>query len=801
MFSSRRGRRGRFAPLPLLLIFLVLLAGAVGIGGWRWLSTSLPQTEGEIKVLGLSQPVTIARDANGIPTIRAQSEPDAYFALGYAHAQDRLWQMDLQRRIASGRLSEIAGKAGLANDRFFRVLGLEARVKSSYELLSDATKQALAAYAAGVNARIAAFDFWRQPPLEFILAGVRPKPWQPTDSLLWPRVMALQLAGNWRDELLNLKLIQRLGPERARQLAPMHLSGIDGLSALTTLPLLAALPPMAAPHLASNVWAVGSEHSTTGAPLLANDPHLNFQTPIQWYLARLEAPGMTVQGGTVPGIPFVLLGQNRHLAWGFTSADADSMDLFVESLGDQDGQTYQTASGNQPFIRRSEIIAVKGEPDQRLEVRETVHGPVISDVLSSKEAPKGILLALAATALNPADKTPDAMHRMSQAGDVKSFLNALADFQAPSQYVAYAGADGQIGLRQVGLVPLRQGTASPDLPRAGADDNNGWKGFVPPDQLPALHNPAPGLVANANNRLAADDYPYHLASNWPDSLRALRLQDLLTAKPQHGPDDMGAYQMDSLSMAFVSLKPFLMTTELANPSARKIVAILRDWDGSMARDLIEPTLFSAWAEEIQRALFADDLRKLPEDHEDQPSPFDAWSTGLKPQVIEMALSEEGRWCDDESTKDRQESCQDILARALEEALRRLRREMGADMTQWRWGSAHKAKFPHGILERLPVKENWVAPSIETDGDGSSLNRGTFSFGSFRHVHGAGLRAVYDIGNLNLSRFMIATGQSGNPFSRHYDDLLDDWREGRYLHLTEGKEERNELVLWPVQSGK
>lgn len=797
MFSSRRGRRGRFAPLPLLLIFLTLLAGTAGIGGWLWLQTSLPATEGEIKILGLAQPVTIARDVNGIPTIRAQNEADAYFALGYAHAQDRLWQMDLQRRIASGRLSEIAGRAGLGNDRFFRVLGFEARAKSSYELLDEATKQVLTAYAAGVNAKIADFDFWRQPPLEFILAGIRPKPWQPTDSLLWPRVMALQLAGNWRDELLNLKLIQRLGPERARQLSPMRVANIDGLSALSATPLLAALPAAAEPHLASNVWAVSGEHSTTGAPLLANDPHLNFQAPIQWYLARLEAPGISLQGGTVPGIPFVLLGQNQNLAWGFTSANADSMDLFVESLGDPDGQSYQTADGNQPFIRRTEIIAVKGEPDQRLEVRETVHGPVISDVLNPKEAPKGILLALAATALNPVDKTPGAMHRMSLAGDVKSFQKALADFQAPSQYVAYASADGQIGLQQVGLVPLRRGTASPDLPRAGADDANGWKGFIPPDLLPALHNLAEGLAANANNRLAPDDYPHHLASNWPEPLRALRIQDLLTAKPQHGPDDMGAYQMDSLSMAFVSLKPFLMTAEPVNPSARKIVAILRDWDGSMARDLIEPTLFSAWAEEIQRALFADDLRRLPEDPEDQPSPFDAWSTELKPQAIEMALSEEGRWCDDESTKDKQESCQDILARALEEALRRLRREMGADMTQWRWGSVHKAKFPHGILERLPVRESWVAPSIETDGDGSSLNRGSFSFGSFKHVHGAGLRAVYDVKNPDQSRFMIATGQSGNPFSPHYSDLLDDWREGRYLHMA-SKDKQNELVLWPVQ---
>lgn len=802
MLLSRRGRRGRLSPLPLLLILLFLLCLGFLIGSWRWIHTSLPVVQGETKLLGLLQPVTIVRDANGVPYIRAENDTDAYFALGFAHAQDRLWQMDLQRRVAAGRLAEIAGRGALANDRFFRTLGLQQRVESSFEQLDEPTKQALTAYAAGINALIAGFDFWRQPPLEFLLAGVRPKPWRPSDALLWPRVMAFQLAGNWREELLNLKLVQRLGAKRTKDLVDMEVP-LDGQAALfqdAWAGMLLAAPEAAMPRLASNVWAVDKERSSTGAPLLANDPHLNFQAPIMWYLASLETPKLTVKGATVPGSPFVILGQNKRLAWGMTSVHADSMDLFIEAVDPANPLNYLAPDGSHPFTVREEIISVKGEPDIRLKVRETRHGPVVSDVLGPKETPKGFLLSLAATALNPADKTAEAMRKMASASDLTSFRQALASFQAPAQHVAFADGDGQIGLQMVGLVPLRAGTASPDLPRAGADGAADWKGFIPAHDMPSRLNPPEGFLLNANDRMAPDGYPHHIASNWPDELRALRLNDLLTQKPQHGPDDMTAYQMDSLSMAFILLKPYLMTAEPESALGRRVVEMLRDWDGSMARDLIEPTLFSAWAEELQRALFADELRRLPSEPEDLPSLFDAWSTGLKPKALEMALSGDENWCDDESTKDQRESCTLILSRALDEALRRLKRDFGADMKQWRWGNAHRAKFPHGLLERLPVPENWVAPSIETDGDGSSLNRGSFAFGNFRHVHGAGLRTVYDLKNPEASRFMMAVGQSGNPLSVHYDDMLERWREGRYLLLDE-RNKAAELVLWPLQPAK
>lgn len=799
MLQSRRGRRTGLRLLPFLATLLSLLTLGLGVGGWKWLNTSLPQTEGETKVLGLMQPVTIARDKFGVPFISAQSEQDAYFALGYAHAQDRLWQMELQRRIASGNLSEIAGRAGLANDRFFRTLGLQSRVDSSFEQLDERTKQDLSAYVAGVNALIAGFDFWRQPPIEFLLAGIRPKPWRPSDALLWPRVMALQLAGNWRDEILNLKLLQRLGPKRAQELTGMRPDSEE----LTALPpafeMLAALPPAAMPRLASNVWAVNGDRSATGAPLLANDPHLGFQAPIPWYLASLETPELSVKGATLPGSPFVLLGQNKQVAWGMTSVHGDTMDLFVETIDAADATRYMTPDGPVAFLQREEIISVKGEADVRLKVRETRHGPIISDALTPKESPKGVLLALAATALNPHDKTADAMRGMSLADNAASFRQALSSFQAPAQYVAYAAADGRIALQMAGLVPLRHGDASPDLPRRGEDGRSDWRGFVPFLELPSRVDPEEGYVLNANESMAAEGYPHHLNSGGPDGLRAERLTELLNQKTKHGPDDMNAYQMDNLSMAFVALKPYLQNAKPNSAEAGRIVAMLGNWDGSMARDLVEPTLFSAWAEELQRALFLDDLRKQPQEPEDQPSPFDAWSASLKPTAILMALEEGGRWCDDESTADKQESCDDILARSLDEALRRLKRELGGNMKQWRWGNVHRAKFSHGLLERLPVPESWVAPVMETDGDGSSLNRGSFAFGNFKHVHGAGLRAIYDLKSPEQSRFVIACGQSGNPLSAHYDDQLDRWRDGDYLRL-DGREKAGEIVLWPLQGG-
>ncbi|MBF0267112.1 MAG: penicillin acylase family protein [Alphaproteobacteria bacterium] len=798
MFPSRRGRRGRIALPPLLLILLTLLTLGVVFGGWQWLKTSLPMTEGDVKTLGLSQPATIARDRHGVPFIQAQTEADAYFALGYAHAQDRLWQMDLQRRIASGRLSEIAGKAGLSNDRFFRVLGLESKVESSFAALDEPVRQILLSYAAGVNAWIAGLDFNRQPPLEFLLAGIHPKPWRPSDSLLWPRVMALQLAGNWREELLSLNLIQQLGFERANDLTPMSAPSLQPVASLSASRLLAGLPPLSTPQLASNAWVLAGNRTSSGKPLLANDPHLNFQAPILWYLASLEAPGLSVKGGTVPGSPFVFLGQNKHVAWGLTSSHTDTMDLFVERPDtDGDKSRYMTPDGPAPYSVRREIISIKGEADMPFDIRETRHGPVISDVLSEREAPSDAIFSLAGTFLNPADKTPEALRKMSLAQNSVDFLQALALFQAPAQYVAYAADDGNIGLVQTGLVPLRAGNASPDMPRPGSDGSADWKGFIPANALPALHNPADGALSNANNRLAPEDYPHHLASNWPDNLRAGRISELLAAKTQHGPDDMSAYQMDSLSAAFLLLKPHLLTVSPPGLDGKKALGMVADWDGSMARDLPEPLIFAAWAEEIQRGLFADELRTADKKEPDRL--FNAWSHALKPQLIAKTLSDNNVWCDNVATKDQTEDCQEIVTRALEEALRRLSRDFGADMAKWKWGTAHRAKFPHGILERLPLPESWIAPSIETDGDGSSLNRGTYAFGNFRHVHGAGLRAVYDLHDPANSRFIIASGQSGNPLSRHYDDLLKMWREGSYLKL-DGRGKAEELVLWPAPVG-
>ncbi|MBF0355478.1 MAG: penicillin acylase family protein [Alphaproteobacteria bacterium] len=772
--------------MPVLFVLLVLFLLALAGGGWRWLKTSLPETAGETKALGLTQPVTIARNNHGIPFIRAQSERDAYFALGYAHAQDRLWQMDMQRRIASGRLSEIAGKAGLGNDRFFRVLGLERQVESSMAGLDEATSQILIAYAAGINAWIGQL---RLLPPEFLLAGVAPRPWRPSDSLLWGRVMALQLAGNWRDELLNLSLIERLGVEKAGQLSAMLNAPAPEKTAaiLEAQQLLAALPPESQASQASNAWVVSGARSSTGAPLLANDPHLSFRAPILWYLASLEAPGISIQGATVPGMPFVLLGQNNHLAWGLTSVNGDTMDLFVETPDPQDKLRYLTPGGSEAFTTRRETIAVKGESDVVLVVRESRHGPIVSDILGAREAPAGTILALASTALNASDTTAAAFRRMSQAVDAASFRSALESIQAPPQHVMYATKDGTIGYQMTGHIPLRPGKASPDLPRPGADGTADWNGFVPFGDMPHQINPENGVLLNANNRPVGPDYPHHLASAWPEPLRAERLKDLLEAKPLHGPDDMNAYQMDSLSMAFMRLKPLLMTADPASDQGRKVIALLKDWDGSMARDLGEPLLFSAWAEELQRILFAGRLGPL----------FDSWSNAIKPLVIEMALQENAGWCDDDNTKDKTESCPETITRALDEALRRLGRDFGQDMSRWRWKDAHKAKFQHGILERLPIPEEWVAPSIDTDGDGFSLNRGSFSFGSFRHFHGAGLRAVFDLKTPSASRYIIATGQSGNPFSPHYADLIGMWRDGQSLKLdAEGK--MNELILWPAQ---
>ena len=593
-----------------VVLAIVLLVIGVGSGG-LWLRSSLPVTEGTLALPGLEKPVRIGRDAHGIPTIRAASEHDADFALGFLHAQDRLFAMDMMRRYGAGRLSEVFGARTVPIDRTMRTLGLYRAATAQLAGSPPAVRGALDAYAAGVNAFLATRK-GALPP-EYYLLRTRPEPWQPADSLVWGKIMDLQLTGNFRGELLRARLLTRLSADDLAVLYPPYPKtapvGLDGAHARLDPRMLdrldAALPPGIGPQAASNNWVVDGAHSQSGKPLLANDPHLDFAAPGVWYLVRVETPDAKLAGVTAPGTPFLIIGHNERIAWGYTTTGGDVEDLFIERPDPADPTRYLTPDGPRAFATREERIAVRGEAPVTLTVRETRHGPVISDLANYTVGED--VLALETTWLGGDDGTPQALWAMSRAHDWTEFRTALESWVAPQQNIVYADIDGNIGFAAPARIPIR---AAGDgwLPSPGWSGEHDWVGTVAFDALPSAFNPPAGRIVTANNKIVPDDYPVFLARDWEAPFRAERIGALLDATPRQSPDASAAIQADDLSLAAKSLLPLMLTIAPKDDDARAAIARLQRWDGHMDRDKAEPLLFIAWLRELNRVLLRGEAR-------------------------------------------------------------------------------------------------------------------------------------------------------------------------------------------------
>lgn len=765
--------------------FFAAAAVAVGLG-YLFLRGSLPQINGSIALSGLQQPVKIVRDEHGVPTIRAQSEGDAFFALGFVHAQDRLWQMDVMRRTGQGRLSEVVGTQGLRIDRFMRTLGIYRLAQAEIANLDRKTLDVLESYAAGVNAYIQSHPgAW---PLEYYLLRTAPEPWTTVDSLVWGRLMALRLSTNYRDELVRARLLKYLTPDQIQDLWPGYPAGPsssaldpEAKTALAAVPwdaLSESLPPRPQQASASNNWVVSGEHSASGKPVLANDPHLSLDAPDIWYLARIETPDLVLAGATVAGVPFLVLGHNGNVAWGFSSSEVDAQDLFIERVVDRNPGRYVTSDGTGAFTTRREVIKVRGGGDVEMTVRETRHGPVISDVVTGADEvpvpPTGeYVIALADAGLRPDDHTADALYLINRAKNADDVARALAKFETPPQNVIFADRDGAIGLYSVGRVPLRKGPV-PFFPVPGWTDDYDWDGVIPFAELPRSRNPKPGVLVAANNRLVGDNYPYPLAASWPPPWRAKRVFELLDDLMPLSPAESAAMQLDTVSLAARSLLPRLLAVRAQNSQAEAAYDLLSRWDGDMRRDRPEPLIYSAWLLELGNQIVG---RKLG-DVTDAPRISE-------PLVIQHLITEKPAWCDDPATVTI-ETCDDAVAASLNRALSRLSSALGDDMTQWKWGDMHKARFRNSILGTVPLLEHFADQEIPTPGDDSTINRGTYAGAGldnpFIHRHGPVLRAVYDMADLDSALFMIAPGQSGNLLSPQYHEFTQAWRDGQYLLL-------------------
>ncbi|RMF13991.1 MAG: penicillin acylase family protein [Alphaproteobacteria bacterium] len=776
-----------------ILTGVTVLAGLfvlVAIAAYAYLRTGLPQTDGTIRLsdVRLDGPIEIRRDDHGIPHIIAKSDSDAFFALGFVHAQDRLWQLEMNRRIASGRLAEILGRKALPTDIFLRTLSTYDRARAAWAHLDPETRNMLKAYADGINAWIAHHrGAW---PPEFLLAGVTPELWTPIDTIGWLKMMDLDLGGNYRRELARLDLLAILSPTQVQQFFPPYPGEkplplpdpkklYDGL-VLADLGIAPGAEP-AETGLGSNNWVVSGSRTKSGLPLLANDPHLRLNTPSLWYLAAIRVGEREVVGASMPGVPFVILGRNRDIAWGFTNTGPDVQDLYLERI-EADGRSYLTPEGPAAMVMRSEKIAVKNGQPVTITVRETRHGPVISDAIPqlAQRLPKGTALALRWTALADDDTGTRAGLQVTKARNFEEFTKALQAFIAPEQNIVYADRAGHIGYYAPARVPIR-GPANDThglLPAPGWKPGYDWQGFIAYDELPRRYDPPEGLVVTANQKIIRDDYPHYLTSEWALPYRADRIRALLEATPRHDTDSFGRIQMDVRSTVADDLLPLFLDHLGDEPGHGEIVAAMRAWDREMVTGRAEPLIFTAWHRHVARRIYADELGKRFERY-----------YGAKPRFLHLVLSNApggyARWCDDVRTKDRVEDCDAVVREGFRDALEELAATNGKDWKKWQWGAKHKVVQEHRPFSAVA----WLAPFFETKGPTPG---GTYTVNvapplfkgahPYRHVHGPSYRAIYDLADPSRSRFVIPTGQSGHPLSRHYRDLFDLWREGRYLEV-------------------
>lgn len=795
--------RGRLRTILIGLAALIILLPLAGAGaGYVWWSRSLPQLDGELRLAGLGADVRVVRDDHGIPHIFAGSLRDAARALGYLHAQDRFFQMDLTRRVLQGRISEAIGERGLALDRLFRTLDLDGAGRQSFAALSPELQADLKAYAEGVNSWLD--ESGQAAPLEYALLGIEPEPWQPEDAVVWGKGMAWKLSANWRQDATRAMLAAKYGRERAERLFPTKFpewpvtlkpevgggeqrgasltGGREGRPRIAEAGALVqgllALPSIGAG--ASNEWVIDGTRSVTGKPLLANDPHLELQIPILWYLARITTPEITIAGATAPGVPFVLLGQNGHIAWGLTTTDSDTQDLFIETeAADRPGH-YMTPDGPRPIRSRSVTIKVKDGAPVVFTRRETRHGPIISDAMPEAEtlAADGKMLALAWTGFTGEDTTAEALYRINRAWNWRDFQAALRFYKSPAQNIVYADRQGNIGFTNAGMVPLRK-SGDGRYPADGASAEFDWTGMVPFDGWPRLFNPAAGAIANANNAVIDDDYPYWFGRDQGAGYRAMRIIERLGETPRHDLSSMAAMQMDVQAAHARDLVPFLLKLEAETGLERQALDLLRTWDFSAAHDRPEPLILDWWLLRMNEELLKSGL-----------DPVAAASGRFNASVVVSMLRQPNGFCRDENAG---ADCMKAVRAAFRRTLAELAGRYGSDVSKWRWGTEHIAVMENQVLDNIPGFRALFGVAFPSDGGFYSINRGG-SLGKPDDEHplvrksGAGYRAVYDLGRPARSRFVIATGQSGHPLSPFYADQLPLYRSGETVRLNLSEEE-------------
>ncbi|WP_170523516.1 penicillin acylase family protein [Ruegeria arenilitoris] len=771
-------------------------------------SQSLPDYDQTLQVKGLNAPVEIVRDTANVPHILGQTDPDVFFGLGYAHAQDRLWQMTVMRRTVQGRLSEVFGQRTVHIDKLMRRLDLYGLAHQSFEVQDDYTKAALRAYAAGVNARLDEINenaLGRGAP-EMFLFNAPVAPWQPGDSIAMIKLMAIQLSGHLQDEVLRARTSLMLNdPQRLSDILPdVPGAGIAALpeyaALFPDLPRYAASSEPAAAWLnpvpqrglagASNAWSAAPSRSATGGTLLANDPHLGLTAPGIWYLARLELAKGGVIGATIPGIPAVMSGRSDRLGWGLTSSYLDDQDVHIERVNPDNPEEYLTPDGFKPFKSRPSIIEIKDAPPITLTLRWTENGPVLPGTHYNLETitPPGHVASLSWTALSPRDTSISASMALMSADTVREAIEAAERFIAPSQNLSVVDKT-TVGMKLIGAMPSRDlnNQSRGRIPTPGWIAANRWQGRLPYSDNPEFVAPAGGVLGNTNNKIIDRPFPLHVSYEWGDTQRVHRWEFLMQSREVHTRDSFIEAQLDTVSFTARSLLPLIgadlwFTGEAApegTPERQRQIALtlLAEWNGEMNEHLPEPLIYAAWVRALQKRLIADDLGPLAKEFKH-----------VEPLFIERVFRDidgASAWCDVRQSAP-VETCTDMARLALDDALVWISERYGSQLESLRWGDAHQATHDHPVLGEVPVLRYFVNIRQSTSGGDNTLLRGRTSGEGpdpFQNVHGAGYRGVYDFADPDSSVFITATGQSGHFLSRYYDDQAQLWRRGEYIPMS------------------
>ncbi len=780
------------------LVVLALAAAAL----LHFTRRALPARNADLRVAGLATPVEIVRDRWGVPHVFAADEDGLHYGLAYAHVQDRLFQMETLRLLSQGRLAELFGARALDVDKLFRTLDLHGIGRRHLAQASPDVRAAFDAYARGANAALRELG-GRLPP-EFALLGHRPAPFAADDFVGVVGYMAWSLQVSWHFDPLYEDTVARLGAERTAELFPYNWGARP-----STFPAPAPTPGASAPRLASaapaqgrlqprlfalsreadtllgligeprasNNWAIAPSRSATGQALLANDPHLSHGLPGIWYQAHLQGAGLDVIGVTMPGLPFVAIGRNRDIAWGFTNLMQDAGDFFVEEIGPGEPGHVRHRGEWVPLVVREETLKVKGGADVKLLVRRTPHGPLVSDLIEG--APQGLSFQWVHDTATHANEA-EAFHRLNRARDWESFRAALSGFGALAQNVVYADRAGHIGMQTAGAIPRFLGPQEGTRVRRG-DGSEDWDGFWPFEDNPSVFDPEQGFVASANSPTVAPPAKYYISSQWEPFDRFERITEVLSGKPKLSPDDLAALHVDDLWVSARRWTPRIVAAFDARPPADPRVAaavdLLRAFDGRMRVDSAAATVFATFYRRLFHEVFEDELG--PELAQRYRARANVSSLMLRAVLDDGAA----RWLDRTDTANVVEDQPAVLRAALERAVAELSVELGGPPAEWTWGRVHTLTLTHALSAAgPPLAAYFNRGPVPLPGATHTVAKAEYREGSFAVAHGPSMRQLTDFAKPGRAWGVLPAGQSGIPTSPHYDDLFPLWAKGEYHPL-------------------